>query len=293
LPQFLGGESHLPNLSRIADFFERFPTFAFPERSIVISTAFERMNVLIHKAPFSAIKVAVISAPAPIADLRDLGAAGLFESILVLFLHHEQTFEKSVVFLDRFFGRPDVFEVFDDVLFMTIVNFANIPPHRQFWRFLCKFLSNFGALIEMMCDFTALESNGMLPIFTRSLIWTYRIVYQNPPETHEECFWALWVGILARYHSGKLQTMALFQGLMPEVRLSLYWALKSTLGVHSDLTCAFHAWRMLYEIGSAQLLEFLEDQIACQALTVACNETLPFASPEHQTRLRQILAPRE
>jgi hypothetical protein len=145
-------------------------------------------------------------------------------------------------------------------------------------------------LIETMCDFTAMEANGMLPIFTRSLIWTYRIVYQNPPETHEECFWDLWIGVLARFHSGKLPTIALFQGLMPEVRLSLYWALKSTVGVDPGLTCAFRVWRILYEIGSAQLLELLESQTECDALTVACNTALPFASPEHQTRLRQILS---
>jgi hypothetical protein len=295
-PLFLADGPYLQNLSRVADFFERFPMFDFPERSIVISTTFQRMNVLIDTAPFSLIKVTVISALAalaPVADLRDLGARGLFESILVLFLHHEQTFEKSVVFLDRFFGRPDVVELFDDVLFMTIVNFANIRPRPQFWRFLCKFLTKFGGLIEMMCDFAAVESNGMLPIFTRSLIWTYRIVYQHPPETHEECFWALWTEMLTKYHSGKLQTIGLFQGLMAEVRLSLYWALKSAAGVNPSLTCAFHVWRVLYEIDSAQLLDLLENQTECEALTVACDATLPFASPEHQTRLRRILAPPE
>jgi hypothetical protein len=280
-------------LIETAAFFERFPTLDFPERAAVIAQAFARINSTIATLPFPEVRslvIAVLGSLSPVAPIANFMATGLLESIVVLFLRTPETFEQSVVFLDRFFGRPDVDAVLDDVVFLMIVNFVNFtPPKLSFWRFLCRFLTRFGAKIELMCDFRATDTRGMLPIFTRSLIWTYRIVYQNPPDADEPCFWELWNSILPRYRHDVQAfegspVILMFKGIIHEIRLSLYWALQSTQSPASR-----DVWKCLYDIAPSALVEFLEAQMESPALAAACTATLEIASQPEKERLRHIM----
>jgi hypothetical protein len=124
----------------------------------------------------------------------------------------------------------------------------------------------------------------MLPIFTRSLIWTYRIVYQNPPESDEPSYWTLWAGALARYvrdlQLPNSPVTLLFGGILSEVRLSLYWALQWT---HSPLSR--EVWRCLYEADREGIIEFIEGQSEGPAREAACAATVEVASEADRERL--------
>jgi hypothetical protein len=277
-------------------FFSRFPDFVFPERSRAISLVFRRIDSTVVASRFQDVKILLVSllaSLAPVAPLDHLRVQGLYESIFVLFLNDSDTFEQSVQFLNHFFDRPDIDQVFDDVIFVTVVNFANYsPPAPSLWRFFCKFLTKFGEKIEGMIDFTQMESNGMLPVFTRSLIWTYRNIYQNPPETeHEEVFWQLWDSILPRYlracrQSPPTPVISLFQSVINEVRLSIYWGLKSAKvsGVFvSDLP--LRVLKALYDIDSDELIEFILSQSPCLAFSVCCEALLDLAAESHRQQL--------
>jgi hypothetical protein len=285
-------ESPIAYFTEIATFFELHPTTDFPEKSAVISQIFSRIDIAITTLPFSEIGcliISVLSSLASIAPLSHFMAKGLLESVVVLFLNTTSTFEESVRFLDRFFARADADSILEDVVFVMIVNFVNFaPPKPPFWKFLCHFLTRFGATIELMCDLRATDAQGMLPIFTRSLIWTYRIVYQNPPEIDEPCFWELWDSVLTRYrHDIQFfegsPVILMFKGIFTEIRLSLYWALQWT-----ESSLSRNVWKCLYEISPDEMIEFLEEQEKGPALEAACIATLSFASEEKAIRLRLI-----
>ena len=212
--------------------------------------------------------------------------------------------------MDKFYDRPDIDSVFEDLIMITIVNLANYsPPKPSLWRFMCKFFTKFGEQIENLCDFKALESNGMMPIFTRSLIWDYRNIYQNPPvKEHEEIFWELWKSILTRYKEAlnnndsneneeedeernKVKpVIALFQGLMNEIRLSVYYALSSAQKENRYITnTPLDVWKLLHEINVNELISFLEAQLENDALKVALQASLSFVENENRDRIQKML----
>ena len=246
-----------------------------------IEKCFENAEQLLKDRNFedvSELVIKLLAALVPVASMEQLMTSGLVESIFVLFLNRPETCDDAVRFLDRFFERPDIDDVFDDLVMVTIVNLANFsPPSLPLWRFMCKFMCKFGEKIENMVDFSAVESNGMLPIFTRSLIWTLRIIYQHPPEdesVNEEVFWA--------------PVILLFKSLMNEIRLSLYWALKTTKNKDGSSVRAPSVWRQMFTIYQGELIEFLEQQFPCRSLEIAVEILLPVSTEEQAARLRQI-----
>lgn len=262
----------------------------------IFDVLFKRFDGIIKGNPFENVCELVISllaALAPVAPMENLMVQGLFESIFVVFLNNQKTFEGAVKFIDRFFDRSDIDTVFEDVLMVTVVNLANFsPPRISLWRFLCKFMAKFGEEIENLVDFSSVESNGMMPIFTRSLIWTYRNIYQNPPEKdHEEVFWKLWESILPRYlRSMKNEqdpVILLFKGLMNEIRLSIYWAMQTTT---REMETPKFVLKTLYEIDGDTFLSFLSKQFPCPALDVTVKELITIASPEHRSQLDRLMS---
>lgn len=268
----------------------------------LIEKCFSRVDLMLRECDFGDVDELVmklLSALAPIAPMRLLMTSGLYESIFVLFLNKDKTHDQAVVFLDRMFDRPDIGDVFEDIVMVTVVNLANFsPPKLSLWRFMCKFMTKFGEMIEGMVDFTAVESSGMLPIFTRSLVWTYRNIYQHPPEddgTNEECFWEMWNSILPRYYKDMDKAepppvILLFKGLMNEIRLSIYWGLKTTK--KQDGTFASRlvktVWHTLATIYNDKLIEFLETQYPCRSLEIAIELSLEGCTEPLAQRLRVI-----
>ena len=267
-----------------------------------IAKCFENAEQLLNTQRFedvSELVIKLLAALVPVASMEQLMTSGLVESIFVLFLNRPETSDDAVRFLDRFFERPDIDDVFEDIVMVTVVNFANFsPPSLPLWRLMCKFMCKFGEKIENMVDFSAVESNGMLPIFTRSLIWTLRIIYQHPPEdesVNEEVFWDLWDVTLRRYcrdmnKEEPTPVILLFKSLMNEIRLSLYWALKTTKNKDGSFASARapSVWRQMFTIYQGELIEFLEQQFPCRSLEIAVEILLPVSTEEQAARLRQI-----
>lgn len=302
-------------LREALDYLQHNDANTIPSKDTAISILFHRIGTAISECYFGDINVLIISLLselAPISSINHFMQPGLYDSIFVLFLNDDATFEKSVEFLNKFYDRPDIDSVFDDLIMVTIVNLANYsPPKQPLWRFMCKFFTKFGEKIESMCDFKALESNGMMPIFTRSLIWDYRNVYQNPPiKEHEESFWILWKSILSRYKKAldnndvdknmneeedEIQdqvkpVIALFQGIMNEVRLSIYYALLSAQKENKYITnTPLDVWKLLHEINTNELISFLEAQIENDALKVALQASLLFVENENRSRIQKML----
>lgn len=294
---------------------------SIPSKERAVSLLFHRINSSLSENYFGDINLLIISLLselAPFASLSHFQQPGLYESIFVLFMNDPKTFDKSIEFLEKFYDRDDIHLVFDDFLMITIINLSNFsPPKPQLWRFMCKYFAKFGEQIEEMCDFKALDSNGLLPIFTRSLIWTYRNIYQNPPDkTHEEDFWQLWKNILFRYKKAifdlnsfksiqqdpndahykeindiKRPVMGLFEGLMNEIRLSIYFGLHSALenGNYVSET-PLEVWKLLHEIDCQELISFLESQLENDALHVALKASLQFCGDEYRDRVQSMLS---
>lgn len=280
-------------IPRAIELMEMYPQELVNEER-VFDVLFKRFDGIIKQNTFDDISELVISllaALSPIAPMKKLMVQGLFESIFVIFLNNPRTVEGAVKFLDRFFDRSDIDTVFEDVLMVTVINLANFsPPRVSLWRFLCKFMTKFGERIENLVDFTSVESSGMLPIFTRSLIWTYRNIYQNPPEScHEESFWSLWNSILPRYllsvSDNSAPVTLLFKGLMNEIRLSIYWAMKTASG---DSSTPKSVLRVLYEIDKNEMIEFLRRQFPCPSLESTVSALTEIATPEHQEILKSL-----
>lgn len=283
-------------IPKAVELLEEYPLEVSGIGKEIFGILFKRFDGIIKGNPFENVCELVISllaALAPVAPMKNLMVQGLFESIFVVFLNNQKTFEGAVKFIDRFFDRDDIETVFEDVLMVTVINLANFsPPKISLWRFLCKFMTKFGEKIENLVDFSSVESNGMMPIFTRSLIWTYRNIYQNPPEkNHEEVFWKLWESILPRYLQAASRdgepapVILLFKGLMSEIRLSIYWAMQTTT---SEMEVPKSVLRTLYQIDSDTMIVFLRTQFPCPALSVTLRELLPVASPEHQAQLKEM-----
>ena len=298
------------------DYLQNYPIDSIPSKDTVFSILFHRIEKTITECFFGDINLLIISLLselAPISSINHFMQPGLYESIYVLFMNDDITFEKSVEFLDKFFDRADIDSVFEDLIMVTIVNLANYsPPKPQLWRFMCKFMTKFGEKIENMCDFTALESNGLLPIFTRSLVWDYRNIYQNPPDKkHEEVFWLMWKSILTRYKEALYNNnddnnnkneeeeddrprvkpvIALFQGLLNEIRLSIYYSLSSAQENNKYISnTPLEVWKLLHEINKDELISFLETQIENDALKVALQASLLFVDDENRVRIQKML----
>ncbi|OHS93270.1 hypothetical protein TRFO_11874 [Tritrichomonas foetus] len=299
-----------------------------PDKDRVISILFHRIGTAISECYFGNINVLIISLLAElasVASLNHLMQPGLYESMYVLFLNNDVTCEKAVEFLDRFFDRPDIDNVLEDVIMVTIVNMANYsPPSPPFWRFMCKFMYKFGEKIEKMSDFSAVESSGLLPIFTRSLIWDYRNIYQHPPEKeHEEVFWLMWKSILTRYKEAILKNpviinlnsddkkdekseknneesddfkdkdpvIQLFYGLMNEIRLSVYFSQKSAQKEGQYLSnTPLEVLKLLYQIDGDGLMSFLESQFESEQLRITLQALNNIAEGGHKSRVEQMLS---
>lgn len=298
------------------DYMQKYSSESIPSKDTVISILFNRIEKTITECFFGDINLLIISLLSELASVSSMNhfmQPGLFESIFVLFMNDDATFEKSVEFLDKFFDRPDIHSVFEDLIMVAIVNLANYsPPKPSLWRFMCKFMTKFGETIENMCDFTALESNGLMPIFTRSLIWDYRNIYQNPPDKkHEESFWLMWKSILTRYKDAvynndedknknedeedeegprEKPVISLFKGLLNEIRLSIYYGLSSAHenGKYVSNT-PLEVWKLLHEINEDELISFLETQIENDALKVALNASLLYVDDKNRSRVQKML----
>ena len=88
----------------------------------------------------------------------------------------------------------------------------------------------------------------------------------------------------------KKPVIALFQGLMNEVRLSIYFGLSSTQkdGKYISDT-PLEVWKLLHEIDKDELISFLETQIANDALKVALQASLLFVDDENRGRVQNML----
>lgn len=266
-----------------AYFFDHYPNAELEDKPTLISILIERINKTVVQCDFHCIKIPVIKllkSIAQFAPLSHLLSPGLLDSILVLFMTNEETHELSVLFLDKFFDRDDIPQILPDIVMNLILLLANFsPPSKSLWRFMCKLFCKYGEEIEQLCDFNVVESSGMLPLFTRNLIWDYRIIYQHPPESnHEPIFWMMWRNILERYYFASQQSnsdepapvIKCFQQIMNEVRLSIYFALKSATidGKFIDET-PMQVWTLLYNIDQKALISFLDMQYESDELNFA------------------------
>ena len=282
-----------------------------PSKDQIISILFHRIDKTLNECYFGDVNelvISLLSKLAKISSINHLMQPGLYESIFVLFLNDEKTFDAAVDFLNGFFDRDDIENRLEDVIMVTIINLANYsPPKLPLWRFMCRFMERFGGNIESMCDFKAVESNGLLPIFTRSLIWNYRNIYQHPPEKqHEEMFWKLWKSILTRYKEASMNikdsdedkppVIQLFFGLMNEIRLSIYFSLTSALKSKNGDKLEFvsetplEVWKLLFEINTEEMIVFLESQFENDALRIALQASLSFINDDYKERINNMLS---
>ena len=232
----------------------------------IYSIIFYRIEKSVVEYDFDEIKEIIINCLASIASyapLRCFLSPSLFDSITSLFMNHEETFESSVLFLWRFFHRNDAKEVLDDLIMNFIIVLSNYsPPKHSFWRFLCFFFATYSEQIENMCDFDAIEKGGVLPIFTRSLIWTIRIVVQHPPEKDDEpLFWDFCYDVLKRYNEAKdnkAQVRRLYDHIMQEIRLAICCALQVSLDketMHLINKKALETFNLLAIINEKEIIE--------------------------------------
>ena len=268
------------DLKYCLDIFQKYPQINIKNKEQVISIIFRRIENIILDYNFGEINVLVISLLSELANISPINhflIPGLIESIFVLFLQDDVTFEKSVLFLERLFSRKDIIYIFEDIIMVTVINLANYTtPNILLWRFICKFLLRFSSEIEPMIDYKSLEPNGVIPIFTRSYIFIYKNIYQNPPENvHEECFWELWKSVLTRYKASQDHNdpvFLFFKDLLNEIRLSIYIAFPSSFdnlnnSYFSDTS--LHVWELLFLISPNEMISFLESQFDSNYLEFA------------------------
>ena len=231
----------------------------------VFSILFYRIEKTVVEYNFEEINQSVIktlAAVAPIAPLRCFLSPSLFDSITSIFMNHDDTFESSVIFLSRFFHRKDAKEALYQLVLNLIIVLSNYsPPKHSLWRFLCFFFANFSETIEEMCDFDALEKGGVLPIFTRSLIWTIRLVIQHPPETEDEpLFWDFCKDVLTRYINAKdqkAQVRRLYDHIFNELRLAICCGIKSAISNDWKLInkTALDVFKLLITVNENEMIE--------------------------------------
>lgn len=129
-------------LREALDYLQHNDANTIPSKDTAISILFHRIGTAISECYFGDINVLIISLLselAPISSINHFMQPGLYDSIFVLFLNDDATFEKSVEFLNKFYDRADIDSVFDDLIMVTIVNLANYsPPKQPLWRFMCK-----------------------------------------------------------------------------------------------------------------------------------------------------------
>ncbi|KAH0788831.1 hypothetical protein GPJ56_007513 [Histomonas meleagridis] len=293
----------IKDLKLFHEILKNHPNEEIPEKDRIISIIFRRIEMAIVDIDFGKINQLVMSLLvdlAPISSMNHLMSPGLLESVLVLFLQNDDTFDDAVLFLDRFFSREDVKAIFSDIIMATILNLANFsPPKPPLWRFICKFLAQYSEEIEKMIDYNSLESSGLIPIFTRSYIWVYKNIYQNPPENHEEVFWELWNSVLPRYASAiannneKSPVVLFFHDLLKEIRLSIYYALKSARKNGKFVSqLPKKVWKTLLDIDTEEMVSFLEMQFESEELEIAIELTKEIAALDEKNfkRIENILS---
>lgn len=216
-----------------------------------------------HQIKIDVIKLLVNISP--FCPNRCVLEPGLFDSIMVLFLNDQETQDYSLDFLTCFFNRDDSIDVIPDIIMSLIVALPNYsPPIHKLWKFLCFFFRKFLVRISEMCDFDSIEPNGLMPVFTRSLLWDLRMIYQNPPETnHEECFWLLWDTVLKEClvspPDSQFQKMCCF--FMNELRLSILWSLKSSVSDNESIPdCVKSVWKSLISLYPSEILQMIDTQ---------------------------------
>lgn len=229
----------------------------------LFSIMFYRIEKSVVEYDFKIIEEPIIKTLASVAQyapLRCFLSPGLFDSIISLFMNHEESFETSVLFLWRFFHREDASECIDSVVMNLIVCLTNYsPPKPSLWRFLCFFFAKFSAQIEGMCDFDALEEGGLMPIFTRSLIWTVRLVVQHPPEeSNEPLFWEMMSDVMIRYSKAdsKQPVRRMYDHIFNEVRLAILYSLKTAIAEDHTLIDrnALTTFRVLVSIDEEEVI---------------------------------------
>lgn len=302
------------NFYVLAYFFSIFPEDSYSKRNDIIEICFNRINKVVSQFFSVEIYKAVITLLASLASISPMSyflEDGVFESIFITFLNHDETFDQALLFLSKLFQRPDIDSYIDHFIYVLIVVLPNFsPPKPQLWRFICWFLGRFGAEIEEMITFDNLDENGQFPIFIRSLFWCYRQIYQNPPENvNEPDYWNLFNSLLSRYDKAlqeqklKHPNEAIFQimfensfdasddtkfykewpnvlklvtPMIPDIRLSIFWSLKSSL--LSDGSFYSHVplqvLDLIRHIDSQGLLNFSKMQLINEALYVTISNLI-------------------
>ena len=258
-------KNYLDGLETIAYYFENYSSVNIEGSESIYSIIFYRIEKVIVEYDFEEINEVIINtlaAIAPYAPLRHFLSPSLFDSITCLFMNHEATHEASVLFLWRFFHRSDASEALDQLVMNFIVSLPNYaPPKHSLWRFLCFFFANFSEQIEDMCDFDAMEKGGCLPIFTRSLIWSIRLVIQHPIENEDEpLYWDMCFDVLSRYEKSepKSQVRRLYDYIFNELRISICYSLKAVVCESKILNKkALDVWRLLVKVDSEGIMEGL------------------------------------
>lgn len=223
----------------VAYFFENYqglPIGSSTTYENVYPVLFYRIEKSVTEYPFEEIQLSIIevlTSVAPYAPMRYFLSPGLLDSILSIYMNRELTFEISVTFLNRFFHRDDIVNVLEDIIMNFIIILANFsPPQPSLWHFLCFFLGKYSEIIAPMCDFDSMEENGLMPIFTRSLIWVIRLVVQHPPENaHQPDFWEFCFRVVKKYFEVEQDDpfRRLYFHIWNELRLAICFGITSAI----------------------------------------------------------------
>ena len=261
---------------------------------------FYRIEKCVIEYPFEEIQysiITVLTALAPIAPLRNFLSPGLFDSVLAIFMNRDETFEISVQFLDRMFHRSDSEELLDNVIMNLIILLANYsPPKKSLWHFLCFFLKRFSYIIAPMCDFDSLEENGLMPIFTRSLIWTIRLVVQNPPEQHSTDFWEFCCDTLQRYKAAEKgdNFRRLYDHIWNEMRLSILYSFHSAVVDFKIEKIVVETLNLLMDLGEEDVfttIQMIPDVTSIVSVGICCendNYAKKFAKFAEENQIQPI-----
>lgn len=132
----------------------------------------------------------------------------------------------------------------------------------------------FFPFIEEIC--TSVEFNPNLAIIPQQFIWSFRGVYQHPPENeHEDCFWFLWEVILKSFKE-KQSTQKLLQPLLNEITLSIFWGLQTGVQDESVSSPTFiDVWNLINEINGIFLNQLIEEN----------SESPSFSATQHLKNL--------
>lgn len=202
-------------------------------------------NIDIYKVNF----IKLLNVIATISPILLFKQPGFMDSMVVIFLRDAEVSEGVINFFYSFFSRDDIYDILEDLLFSFIIPLSNYsPPSRELWRFLCFFFMKYSKFIEGCVDFDIVNSDGTLPIFTMALFNNIRSIQQLPPEIdHEQIFWDMWDVVFNRYLSNDKTVAKLYDGLINETIISIYFSLKSAINFKDMMInkTAFNVIRLL------------------------------------------------